>query len=198
MSERARACLAVVLTALVAVSTSGCAQNAVLDMQLMLPSAGGSATRFAIVQVRRPEGHEFDDEWLGDDVDAFELGDRPTLAQLSVDTTDPITDLRVKVLFCETRTCDALADARPPQLWFELERPMYLGRRTAWAACIVSIPSGTPEMATRVDRCQVHGCIEGTPPSWCAGGSTDRHYCETLGTDTPPRELTCAGDVPSY
>jgi hypothetical protein len=187
---------AVVLSSLTA---PACAQNAVLDVQLMLPpTSAASPTRYALVQVRRSAGHDFEDEWLGDDADPFELSEEPTLAQLSVDTTEPATDLRVKVLFCETRTCDSLADARAPQAWFELEQPLYLGRRTAWAACLSAIPMGVPTAATSVSRCEIHGCIAGAPPTWCSTGSPTRHYCETLDSDVPPRELSCAGGVPQY
>ncbi|MBX7195290.1 MAG: hypothetical protein K1X94_24760 [Sandaracinaceae bacterium] len=179
---------------LCAVACTGCGQEAVLDLQLMLPAVPTSSrVQYAQIQLGRAADHPFEAAWGGEEL-TVELGEAPTLAQWSVVTADPETDLHVKVLFCELRDCH---DLGATELWYAIEHPFYLGRRTSWAACVTAIPADVPTDPVEVGRCEVHGCLVGdVPPSWCR--TETEHYCETLDTDRPPEELSCDGVHASY
>ena len=103
---------------------------------------------------------------------------------------DPSADLNVRVLFCRAPGCDAFEDTTAPALWYTLEHPFYLARRTAWAACIDAVASGRPTEATEIPRCAIHGCADGmVGTGYCEAGSSDLHFCETGGAEVPPDDL---------
>ena len=190
----ARLAVALCLT----LACAGCAQSAVLELQLMLPMQAGSA-RFARVQVRRAEGHPFELEWLGQDVEAIELGAEPSRAQISVVSPDSQTDVHIKVRFCVSPSCDAFEDDMAPELWYRVERPFYLGRRTSWATCIDAIPTALPLTPIEVGRCEVRGCARSAGSTTnCGSMGTGAHFCETGSQDEPPRDLRCVGGVADY
>lgn len=170
-----------------AASAAGCTQEAVLELQLMLPARSEeSPARVALIQVGRAEAHPFDAEWAREAL-RVELADEPTLAQWSVVSVDPTIDLHVRVRFCDADDCAPRADG---ELWFALERPFYLERRTSWASCVEAAPRTIPTAPEVVGRCEIHGCLVGSAPErWCR--HADEHYCETLSTDRTPRDLSC-------
>ncbi|WP_236517470.1 hypothetical protein [Sandaracinus amylolyticus] len=184
--------------AMLALLLAGCAETGVLELQLMLPSKPATDTEplFAQVQIRRASDHPFDVAWEGADVAAVELGAEPVRSQISVVGRDPELDLHVKVRFCRAPSCDALDDGIAPELWFEIERPFHVGRRTAWATCIESVPSAQPTTSTVVDRCDVHGCTSGAAATYCDGAGA--HFCEIETIDEPPRDLRCVDGVADY
>lgn len=178
--------------------SAGCAQSGVLELQLMLPPlpAGETEAIFAQVLVRRSTDHPFDLDWEGGDAFGLELGAEPRLDQVSVIGADPAVDLHIKVRFCRSPTCDAVDDADAPEVWVALAHPFYIGRRTAWATCIDSVPTTVPIEAVEVDRCDIRGCVSGASATYCAGSG--EHFCETDAFDEPPSDLRCVGGVAEY
>lgn len=177
---------------------AGCAETGVLELQIMLPPkpAGDTERLFALVQVRRSTDHPFEVDWLGEDGAAIELGEAPILHQTSVIGRDPGVDVHVKVRFCRAPSCDALVDASAPELWMALEHPFYVGRRTAWATCIATVPTARPLQPLAVDRCDIHGCTVGSSSTYCS--SDGQHFCETDAIDEPPRDLRCVDGTADY
>jgi hypothetical protein len=179
-----------------AISLGSCASTAVLELQLMLPARGDGAPNFGLVQVRRASENPFEVDWVGTELEAVELGDAPTRVQLSVVTSAPDTDVHVKVRFCRSPGCDSIEDGGAPELWYSLERPLYLGRRTSWATCIAEVPADPPQ-AIEVDRCEIRGCLAGgSSTSYCVASGA--HLCETSAVDRAPSDLRCVGDRAEY
>lgn len=183
--------------AALALLLASCAQNAVLELQLMLPPQGAGPQLYALVQVRRAADHPFDVEWRGEEIDAVELSGEETRVQISVIGRDPEVDLHVKVRFCRVPSCDDLGDP-VPEVWYAIEHPFYVGRRTAWAAC-VPLATDRPTAPIVVDRCEIHGCVRGMgSTSYCEGAGSGAHFCETGSIDEPPADLRCVLGSPTY
>lgn len=183
--------------ALLAVLASACAESAVLEVQVMLPTApaGATAPIYGVLEIRRASSHPHEVVWAESDPDGVELGAERLLVQRSVIGRVEDVDLHVKIRFCASPACSAIGDDTAPELRYVLEHPFYIGRRTAWAACVEGVPTST-ELAQDVGRCEIHGCIEGAGSSnFCDG---DQHFCETGADDVAPRDLVCTGGVPEY
>jgi hypothetical protein len=156
------------LALLLALSTSGCALNSALEIEMDLPWADGDLPR-ARVQVCGADC-AFDDEWARD-AEVFPV--TPEMAEcetggscnvrFSVLTEQAdLERLLVRVRFCDD-DCDV--DVPPPdapELWFELEEPFQPGRRTYWnpsAEPFVRIPAeqpdGQPASPIRVPKCEI-------------------------------------------
>lgn len=166
---------------------SGCAQNAVLELQLELPPAPDASQQwFAQVQVRRAESSGFDATWMGDDLPGIELGAASSWACTSVESHDATLDLNVRVRFCKSPRCDMLGDDTAPERRFHIEHPFYLGRHTYWSAVIDEVPECTTDADCALGRCIGNRC----------GCSTDADCCPasgcTCGASTPCP--TCEGD----
>ena len=186
-----------VLIAMLAALASACAENAVLEVQVMLPAApaGVTAPVYGVLEVRRASTHPHDVVWAEGDPDGVELGPERVLIQRSVIGREEDVDLHVKVRFCASPACNAIGDDTAPELRYVLEHPFYIGRRTAWATCIEAVPATTADPDV-VDLCEIHGCIEGAGSSnFCDG---DQHFCETGAEDVAPRDLLCTGGIAEY
>lgn len=152
--------------------------NAILEMEITLPSVESDAPRrFAFTQVRQEEGFPFDATWLAsDDVTAVELNGSTQLDQISVVTESVDINVHVRIRFCVSADCSQLTDASAPELRFVLEHPFYLGERTRWKQTVTEVPTTTddPEM---VGRCAIRGCVQGPDAvSYCRGDGS--HLCE--------------------
>lgn len=158
--------------------TSACARNAILEVEVELPA--GPPGRFAVVQFET-NSTDFDTVWARtDDYAGAELGSSPQAVAFSVISERPDTVVRVKVSFCTTADCSGIDDApdRVPALWYELERSLYVGERTAWRVVIATLPIDPPSEPILVDACEIAGCIEApdTVTRFCR--LDGRHYCE--------------------
>jgi hypothetical protein len=156
----------------------GCARNAVLEVTVELPA--GPADRFAVVQFET-DATDFDTVWARtDDYAGTALGTTPQSVDFSVVSETPETRVRMKVSFCTTADCSGIDDApdRVPAVWYELERSLYVGRRTQWTATIDTLPIDPPDVPIDVGRCEIAGCIEApeTVSHFCR--LDGRHYCE--------------------
>lgn len=169
---------------LAALAAGGCAENAVLELQVELPAApeGDPDPWFAQVQVRRSNA-SFDATWEGLDPRTLELGPEPQWDCISVQTGDDSVDLNVRVNFCRTSDCEGLGDDRPPERRYFLEHPFYLGRRTYWATSVERVP----ECATDADcaqgrclddgRCGCAADIDCCPDGSCACPGEQCYAC---------------------
>lgn len=137
--------LALVLAAL---ASSGCTENAILELQFELPAAppddGTGEPWYAMVQVRRASDHPFEIPWTGGDLEAIELTGERRWDCISVQSFDESVDLNVRVRFCRSPTCLNLADGTLKERWYHLEHPFYIGRRTYWSTSIPGIPACDP------------------------------------------------------
>ena len=59
-------------------------------------------------------------------------------------------------------------------------RAHYEGERTRWSGSVTEIARLRSRMAplvSTIDRCEIEGCREGTPITWCREAD-DTHFCE--------------------
>lgn len=159
---------------LVAVLLAGCADNAVLELDLGLPPESfDGINRFAFVQAR--SGLEpFDEPWGGTDpVDGFRLGLEPHREELSIVAEEGAIaePLRIKIRYCFASRCTALSDAEAPQAEIEIERAFYEASRTFLTLDVTGM-----DEAIAIEKCRVRGCIGGSVSTFCRGDGT--HFCE--------------------
>lgn len=181
---------------------AGCAENAILELQIELPAAppddGTGSSWYALTRVRRASDNPFDVGWTGPGATAIELGPEPQWDCISVQSFDQEMDLHVRVAFCRAENCLDLMDGSPPERWFRLEHPFYIGRRTYWSTQITEVP----ECASDGDCGGIGVCIDGSCGcelgSECPGGM----ICEAgnclLAVDRCRIEGCIEGDSASY
>ena len=172
------------LTLAVALSSLGCADNAILDVDLVLPMATAEA-RVAVLDVRPASGFDFEGGiWQESDVYPpleTELGASTTTVVGSVPAEHIEQDVLVRVRFCGEEACAASA----PAVCFRLERPFHAGEVSTFHAEITSIPPSTPSGSvcaispTTITRCEI-GCA-GVGPTMGAD------YCRADGSHTCDR-----------
>jgi hypothetical protein len=163
-----------------ALLATGCAQNAILELQVDLPPAplpsdGGSW--FAQVQVRRASDHPFDIPWMGGEDQVFELGDTRQWGCISVVSGSQELDLHLRVRFCRAEDCLDLLDGTPRERLYTLEHPLYIGRHTYYRITDIG---EVPDCATDGDCGGIGACISGV----CGCGSA---------ADCGGGGLTCEG-----
>lgn len=155
---------------------AGCGQNAILELTIDLPAAPAAGEEwFAAVQPRTSE-NPFEEDWPPDDLPPITLGSETMQDAVSVVTEDTSLDVHLKVRFCRSADCTALADATSPEVWYLLEHPFYEGKRTSVHIEIAEVPMGRPTMPSVVDRCLITGCLTGTAAMYCT--LDGRHVCE--------------------
>ena len=161
---------------LLALSSLGCARNAILEIELTVPALPtGAPERFAVAQFETGEV-TFEEEWERTvEHEGTALTDAPQTIAYSVVADEEHPVVLVKVLFCTTPDCTALADAadRAPAVWYRLEHPLYIGERTTWQHTIDVLPTDPPPDAIDVDKCEIEGCI--------TAGTSDTTYCRLSG-----------------
>jgi len=139
----------------VALLGSGCAQNAMFELQVQLPANPPGETWFAQIQVRDQNGHSFSIPWMGGDVPTVALGSEARWDCISVESLDPTVSLHVRVRFCHSEDCLDLEDGDPPERLYSFEAPFYIGSRTYYRVTVPRIPSCTSSL-----DCAVGVCIE--------------------------------------
>ena len=158
------------------VVASGCAQNAILELEIDLPQRPSDTPIFAFVQARRGDTHPFESDWGGDDLPAVELlPDQRHTTTMSLIADEDGFDAHLKVRFCGSPKCTDIADGRAPARWYRIEHPFYVGERTFWQVSIAAVPTTPDGALEEVDRCAIRGCIEGTLSSYC--DAAGRHFC---------------------
>jgi len=136
----------------------GCAQNAILELQLDLPAAPDANEWFALTQVRNREGHPFDIPWMGGDLGSVQLGSERQFDCISVESDDESADLHVRVRFCRSEDCLDLMDGTPRERWYRLNHPFYIGRRTYHTITIGEVPECEVTADCAVGMCDSGVC----------------------------------------
>lgn len=184
--------------ALLSLLATGCEQNAVLEITLDLPPrpTGEFPTEeevYAFVQIRDDQ-LPFGDGWAREprDYAGTRLTDeRQEVRYSAVSSRDDI-GLHMKVRFCsgtgpQAPFCgseDESSCTMSRAVWLELERPFYLGKRTAWrdGEAIPEVPAAEcpdDRPVQVVGKCEIEGCIEAIPGSGTFCRRSDgTHFCE--------------------
>jgi len=168
------------------VSVGGCADNAVLELELELPAAadGRGHAYVETLSTEGLDGADFDGPWEGRAVEqGFALGSSRSMQDVSVVASGASLEraLGVRVRFCSDARCEASADSteRREARWV-FERAFYRGRRMTYRLVVPAIPAVPSGAPVEVGRCQVgHGCAPGTSlddPDFCRPDG--RHLCE--------------------
>jgi hypothetical protein len=165
---------------------SGCARNAIFELELELPAQPAGPALFAVVEASR-EGSGA----IATDPVAIPLAtacarsdpapacddrvlDPSCSAVVSVVATGGLTrPVSVRVRFCEDPTCAAPADASAATHRVEVERAFYEGHYTQARVCIDTVP--VADVTETVPRCDVR-CREGSATMQCRLDGT--HFCE--------------------
>ncbi len=147
---------------------TGCADNAVFDLEITLPPSSAPTTIELDV---RPGGTEgFDVDWAPTSAfptARFELaGDRPTRVLESIVAESIEQDALVRIRFCPPAGCAGLAGDAAPVTCLRFERPFHRGVRSIYRSTLGEEPpppapgqfcSQPPRTVT---RCEV-GCGDG-------------------------------------
>ncbi len=169
-----------VLTACAALLLFGCAENAILEVDLQLPAQPTTGPAlFAHVQARSADVVSFDETWAGTDaIEGRELAEEASPLPFSVVAGGSAftRKLGVRVRFCETPACTGLGDDYAPEMRYRIERAFYRGRRTRVTIAIASVPTAPPGEAEVIEKCDVEGCTSGSTLSYCF--IDGRHFCE--------------------
>lgn len=188
--------LALVGLAVLAASAPGCARNAVLDLDVVIPAQPSLAAgrRHAFVEIGTGF-NGFEEQVLGlegaTDVDVATIVGPSERLTFSVVASDPGAELRVRVRYCRTERCDDPSDVLPfeegtePGLRWTFERAFYVGQRTSYELAVPALVAGAESVDPRtVCRCAVIGCATVAPGTSSCRGTTNvcdrtaRHFCE--------------------
>jgi hypothetical protein len=172
---------ALIASVLLPLAGGACVQNAAFELHLDLPATPEGGPVHALTQVRIADENPFDPlvDWEGDDPEPLLLGPERTEEHVSVLAGRDDVNLHVKVRFCESERCDAIADAMAGEAWFRILHPFYVGHRTEWTGRIETVPTMRPALdtETEIDACDIRGCVKGgDTPSYCRLDGT--HFCE--------------------
>jgi hypothetical protein len=174
---RVRAACSVVL----ALALVGCAENAVLEVELTLPAQPSTGDPlFAYVQARSADVVSFDEAWAGTDaVEGRALDTTVSTLPFSVVAGGAsfTRQLGIRVRFCVTSDCTGLHDDQAPEVRYRIERAFYQGRRTRLSRVIAPVPpSGVVAPIVEIDKCDVEGCTSGSTSTYCF--MNGHHFCE--------------------
>ena len=150
---------------------TGCAENAILELDIVPPEAG-TATLLNVQVLSSDEELDAPQD-LGSGTERFVLGNDPTHLHVVADGPEIERPLLIGVWTCAGETCSD-EEQGPTQL-LRVERAFYLGEYTHLDLNLRGRPlTGVVE----VSRCAVQGCgIADTSYCWDDGG-VQRHYCE--------------------
>lgn len=176
-----------------AILASGCARNAILELELDLPlQPSGSAPLYAVVQVQSQGS--FDQVWDDVPLQGQPLSTICTRPDPPIPCHDRMLDpacsevisivagdgaitepLSIRVRFCSDPTCSGPGDSTAPEQRIEIERAFYVGHYTQARVCFDEVPAATDPEPEIIDRCEVR-CREGTSMLQCRLDGT--HFCE--------------------
>lgn len=162
--------------AALALLVAGCADNAILEVDLELPATSASTPRYAFVQSLSASTIDFGGAWAGADAtEGFLLTSAPSTQHVSFVTDgDAIgRPLGIRVRFCTDRVCGALADVDAPEARYVVDRAFYRGQRTRLT--LSPVPETAPT-TTEIGKCEVRGCSNGAAATYCFADG--RHFCE--------------------
>lgn len=185
----------VLRVACVALALSGCARNAMLELDVVVPEqAIVDDRRYAYIEVSSGVSDFDETPFSIQGAVSVDLPEGGRTVPFAVLTGDETTEVRVLVRYCHDATCgDPDLDVRPfldglvPGYRYAFERAFYIGAVTSYTLDVAAL-GATPESTTvsNVCRCEIAGCATTLPGgSYCRGTSdvcdTDpmnTHFCE--------------------
>ncbi len=166
--------MAVALTCLL---SSGCAQNAILEITIDMPAADPLRPNL-VVQALSGEA-DFSNDWPQSQLTGIPLDTtEANLVEVGIEGSgdDLLRELNVRLRFCEDPECHAIADGDPPEVWLTFERAFYQAEYTSYEVSLMPPPTMAPSSPTVIGKCAVFGCVEGSSETgYCIG---DVHHCE--------------------
>ena len=167
--------IAVALTCLL---SSGCAQNAILEVTVDMPAADPSRT-YLVVRALSGEA-DFSNDWQQSQIAGIPLNTtEANIVEIGIEGSgdDLLRVLNVKLRFCVHPECQAVPDdGDSPEVWLTFERAFYQGEYTGYQLSLMPPPTTAPSTPTIVGKCEIFGCVEGSSPTgYCAD---DVHHCE--------------------
>jgi hypothetical protein len=163
---------------------AGCAENAVLQLEVPLPAAfvqDSGRIEYAVVQARRGPT-DYDVAWLDEATDPIPLGDRPFVQRVDLVAEGETigAPLAIKVVYCQqAEGCGRDTGGFEVSRWYRIERAFYTGAYTQLRLPMEAVPIEDSTEAEVFGRCQVGGC--GSDPDSTApqrGCIDGRHLCE--------------------
>lgn len=170
-----------------ALMLTGCAQNAILEVELDLPASNAAAAdvRYVVVQGRSGEV-DFATEWAGGGIaGGLELApaSQTVVVGIEADDSNEITDpLSLRIRYCRDETCTDPGDDDVQEVRVRIARAFYQGEYTELAKDLITLPpvmactSCPVEGPIDIEKCDVRGCREGDTAYNCTGD--DVHFCE--------------------
>ena len=154
---------------------AGCAENAILELDLVAPPSSAAETVLN-VQLLSTEEAVAAPENLGSPVQRFVLDAEPTQISVVASGDDIARPLYVGVWTCADMACAAADDPQAPTRLFRLERAFYLGQYTHLDLDLRREPlTGVVE----ISRCRVQGCgVADGDYCYADPDGTARHFCE--------------------
>jgi len=159
--------------ALLALLSAGCAETGTVIVQVDAPAAAGEAL---VVQVAGPGA---DPELpLSTERATVELTDAPQRVCVTVD--GPPGEVSVRLQQCGNAICTGPGDSIPRLHTATVPGAIYGGKTT-------TVDLGTFRVDTHLDfdPCQVAGCTDRTPGSYCRL-EDGAHFCEFMDSVAPP------------
>lgn len=189
------------VTALIAlVVLTGCARNAILELDVAVPEQTVvDERRYALVEVSSRLDAFDEDAFAFEGVETVDLRDGAETVRFAVVTEDPTRPVGVRVRYCVDPTCsDLTRDVRPFQdvanpLYAErrghryvLPRAFYVGHVTSYALAVpAAADGGESDTVEEICRCAVAGCVGRPVTSYCRASSDpcnddpdNTHFCE--------------------
>ncbi len=176
------------MAALLCLTLAGCADNALLEVELTLPPAT-ACERFARVEaisVPPSQAVEFTADWgAGAQVVAAPLGapDARTAVSLEASGDKIERTVLIRARLCAQPACDGpvadgcSGDAFARALFVAVERGFYAGEYTQIAIDLAAAKASPQQSDVVVfGRCDVAGCAQGAAASYCFEGG--QHFCE--------------------
>ena len=134
-----------------AVATFGCADNAILELEITYPALPSDVPElYVVAQAQKASFGQVELRWMGvESSRSVQLGAAPQLQMpLSIVGEGEIPetgteDLIIKFLFCTTPNCrsdDLEADPIFGEIWYRVESPFYLGDVTKLSLTLPGVP----------------------------------------------------------
>jgi hypothetical protein len=174
--------------AAVVLAGAGCAENAILELELDLPAASSVAPDVEWVVVQARSGTpDFSADWAGGGtVPGIPLisTSQTVIVGIEADDGDEITaPLGVRIRYCRDEACGDPRDGNAQETRVTIERAFYEGEYTEIQRDQLMLPAlmdcgagCAPVTLEDIDKCDVGGCRLGDTRNYC--DMDDLHFCE--------------------
>lgn len=161
------------MRALLALFLAGCAGNAVLELEVVLPAADACGVALGL-EARISTACLFEQDWFDGDAAVLAIEEGVTAHQISLvaEGADVDRTLCLRARGCPDASACPLADVTAGRATnVEIPRAFYRGHYTRYSLLIDPCVAQT----LTIDRCDIEGCAELPRETYCADG---RHLCE--------------------